>query len=188
MSRRNLIRLRNTRWSRDQTITSLIELLTEDQIIEYANSFGRLASSSLTPGNSLLEQLEAAANTDLNNRLPVMQGILTSFLYERKMPHRAGLQFQRQVYDWLNQQGYEVKNGEHIRGTLTSPQYYDVDVHAEKNYGFLHGNKHIWVEVKAHRVNKPVLVELEAKATDVHHAKHLNRVDWAPDILMVVSF
>lgn len=41
--------------------------------------------------------------------------------------------------------------------------------------------------MKVSSVGRPVVEKLERCATDVHLAKHRGLVDWAPDLLMIVS-
>jgi hypothetical protein len=170
----------------EQVIVDLINLLNEDQLLEYLRSSGLKqyigTSKRYTTLTSFME--EEARNGDPSRTLR-MRDELLDFIFEEAIPPLGGIRFQKQVARWLKRKGDHVVVDDRVRGTLTHQKYHDVDIHVVKK-GWL-GTRHVWVETKVLSVGRPVIEKLERIATDVHLAKHRGIVDWAPDQLMAVS-
>lgn len=172
--------------SKDDVIHDLVKTLSEDQIHEYIettrqNNGYHIQTKTIT---KLVDAIENEKHEPTNQRLDNVREHLLSFIHEATS--RPGYNLQTRVVEWLKKKDPDVQENEHIRGALTYPKYIDVDVHVRKQSRFL-GIKDVWVEVKDQPVDLPIVTKLIMNATTVHQAKEEGIIEWAPDMLMLVS-
>ena len=164
-------------------IRDLVNHLTEDQIHDYITNQNQNYHIPPQTINKLTESIENEKHGSTPERLENIREHFIDYLYETTIP--SGLSFQHQVAEWLKRKDSDLEENEHIRGALTYPKYIDVDIHVKKQRRLW--SKQVWVEVKVPQVTLPIVQKILRNATTVHQARAEGKVEWAPDLLMLVS-
>jgi Holliday junction resolvase-like predicted endonuclease len=99
--------------------------------------------------------------------------------------YESGKKLEDRVATWLTKQGYTCKKRILVRGKVAARPY-EVDIYATKGMLFKH---HLWVESKAHKINRIFVHKLVESARDVKdmYDENSSVQSWAPNMLMLVS-
>jgi hypothetical protein len=171
-----------------RVITDLVELLSEEQLVEYAkkNNLEKYHPAFRSPRfKQVKTTLQDLIEEDHPDREELLRAEILDHIFYGFIPAHGGMIFQKQVSRWLKGLDGTIVPEHRVRSTQVGRKYIDIDVHVTKKD--LIGKTHVWAEIKVPRVTKRMVDKLLRDATDVHESKKQNLCKWAPDILMMVT-